>query len=94
VVLVYVLDDGRWVVVGSNMGSRRPPAWLLNLQARPHATVTIGGRHTAVRAAEASPEERERLWPIVDRGNYGQYGRYQALADRTIPLVILEPVGA
>jgi deazaflavin-dependent oxidoreductase (nitroreductase family) len=92
VVLVYVLDGGRWVVVGSNMGSLRPPAWLLNLQDRPAATVTIGGRRTPVRGTVASPEERERLWPIVDRGNYGQYGRYQALADRTIPLVILAPV--
>jgi len=94
VVLVYVRDGDRWIVVGSNMGSHGPPAWLLNLQARPDATVTIGGRATQVRAAVASPDERERLWPVVDRRNYGQYGRYQALADRIIPLVILEPVGA
>jgi len=92
VVLVYVLDGDRWVVVGSNLGSRRPPAWLLNLQDAPDATVTIAGRRTSVRATVASPEERERLWPIVDRRNYGQYGRYQAVADRTILLVILEPV--
>jgi deazaflavin-dependent oxidoreductase (nitroreductase family) len=92
VILVYVLDGDRWVVVGSNMGSRRPPAWLLNLQDAPDATVTVAGRRTPVRATVASPEERERLWPIVDRRNYGQYGRYQALADRTILLVILEPV--
>jgi deazaflavin-dependent oxidoreductase (nitroreductase family) len=91
-VLVYVLDGDRWVVVGSNMGSHRPPSWLLNLHDAPDATVSIGGRHTRVRATVASSEERARLWPVVDRGNYGQYGRYQALADRTIPLVILEPV--
>jgi len=34
----------------------------------------------------------ERLSERVDRANYGQYGRYQAIASRRIPLVILEPV--
>ena len=91
VVLVYLVHGDGWVVVASNMGSHRPPAWLTNIRATPEATVTIAGRATRVRAREATPAEREALWPAVDRAAYGQYARYQAIAERTIPLVILEP---
>jgi hypothetical protein len=44
-----------------------------------------------VRAREATDAEHDVLWERVDRANYGQYGRYQAIASRRIPLVILEP---
>jgi F420H(2)-dependent quinone reductase len=91
VVLVFVEHEGRWVVVASNMGSHRAPAWLANLRATPEATVTIGERTVHVRGREATPHERAALWPVVDRAAYGQYGRYQAIAERTIPLVILLP---
>jgi deazaflavin-dependent oxidoreductase (nitroreductase family) len=91
VVLVYVADGDRWIVVASNMGSHRAPAWLANLRASPRATVAIGGRTVPVQAREASDAEHDVLWERVDRANYGQYGRYQAIASRRIPLVILEP---
>ena len=41
----------------------------------------------------ADPEERERLWPLVV-GIYGPYAEYQTYAERTIPLVVLEPLTA
>ena len=91
VVLVYVADGDRWIVVASNMGSHHAPAWLANLRADPAATVTVGGRAIPVMAREATEAEHDALWPRVDRANYGQYGRYQAIAARKIPLVILEP---
>ena len=31
--VLYARDDGRLVVIGSNTGSERPPAWALNLLA-------------------------------------------------------------
>jgi deazaflavin-dependent oxidoreductase (nitroreductase family) len=92
VILVYVTDGDRWIVVASNMGSHHAPAWLANLRADPDATVTIGVRTVPVRAREATEAEHDALWERVDRANYGQYGRYQVIAARRIPLVILEPV--
>jgi len=93
VVLVFVRDGSRLVVVGSNAGTHAVPAWCQNLEANPVAVVSIDGVETIVRASVLPGDERDRLWPAVDRANYRQYGRYQALVDRSIPLVALEPVG-
>ena len=42
-----------------------------------------------VRAREASPEERETLWPrVVDL--YKGYAAYQKSTSREIPLVVLD----
>src|SRR3712207_763035 len=60
--LVYVPDGDDVVIVASKGGNPRHPAWLHNLRAHPDVTVRIGGERRAVRAREAGPEERERLW--------------------------------
>src|SRR4249919_2558919 len=67
--LIYLRDGGRWVVVASNGGSDRPPSWLLNLQAHPGVGVQIGLNKFSARASVASAEDRERLWPRVNRHN-------------------------
>jgi hypothetical protein len=44
-----------------------------------------------VRAHRATPEERERLWPLAVR-QYSGYEDYQARSKgREIPMVVLEP---
>ena len=89
--LFYLRDGDRYVIVASNGGTREHPAWLLNLKAHPEATVEVGGRQTRVRAEEASPEERVRLWPrLVDM--YSSYEGYQRKTDREIPVIVLRPV--
>lgn len=40
--LTYCRDRGDLIVVASNGGSDRPPAWFLNLQADPRVTVRVG----------------------------------------------------
>ena len=42
--LVYGKDGDRLMVVASNGGYRKPPAWLLNLQADPSVEVQVGVR--------------------------------------------------
>jgi deazaflavin-dependent oxidoreductase (nitroreductase family) len=99
--LIYVKDGERLVVVASNGGSDHPPSWLLNLEAHPAVTVQIGLNKFSARASVASAEERERLWPIVNRHNMGlapimhpgargRYDVYQRHTTRVIPLVLLE----
>ena len=87
--LLYLEDGDRWVVVASNAGDDRDPAWWLNLRARPEAAVQAGRERHAVRARRATPEEEARLWPRLLEA-YAPYAGYRERARREIPLVILE----
>ena len=67
--LTYCRDRGDLIVVASNGGSDRPPAWLLNLQAEPSVTVRIGRRVMKASARVAEPDERAQLWPQIGRAH-------------------------
>ena len=75
--------------MASNAGDRKPPAWWLNLEANPHARIQIRREHHDVVAREATPEEAERLWPILT-ASYRWFEGYREKAGREIPIVILE----
>ena len=88
--LFYLNDGEDMAVVASNGGTASHPAWWLNLKANPEATVEVGNREVRVRAEEAGPEEKERLWPkFVEM--YGSYEDYRRRTDREIPVVFLRP---
>ena len=53
--LTYCRDRGDIIVVASNGGSDRSPAWLLNLQAEPRITVRVGRQVMAATARVAGP---------------------------------------
>jgi deazaflavin-dependent oxidoreductase (nitroreductase family) len=94
--LLYLPDGDDLVIVASKGGHPKNPAWLHNLRANPLASVQVGGEKRSVRAREARPEERKRLWPKLEAiyRPYGDYRRRAERADREIPLVILEPADA
>ena len=90
--LLYLDDGERLVVVASQGGLPRNPQWYLNLLARPETTVRVRrvGRR-AVRAREATGEERAELWPrLVDL--YADFAKYARWTEREIPVVVLEPL--
>lgn len=87
--LLYVEDGDHWVVVASNAGDSKNPAWWLNLTANPRARIQIRDVHHEVEARKASPEEAERLWPVVT-SSYRFYRDYRTRTEREIPIVILE----
>ena len=91
--LTYFRDDADFVVIGSFGGSDVPPAWWLNLQRNPWASVLIGGTTSNVTAREATAEEHDRLWPLVTETHPG-YARYQERTARPLPIVLLTPVSA
>ena len=88
--LVYLPDGENMVIIASNGGSDRHPAWSLNLRAQPNAKVQVGPDTKAVVAREAQGEERERLWrDVVDL--YHGYDEYRRMTAREIPVVVLTP---
>ena len=88
--LGYIRDGDALVIVASKGGHPQNPAWLHNLRANPDAAVQVRSTRARVRAREATPAERERLWPMV-LAAYAGYEAYQQRTAREIPLVILEP---
>ena len=91
--LFYLTDGERLVVVASNLGSDRDPAWWRNLQAAPEAEVRVGPRRWRVRAREATPEERAGYWPRFVAA-YPNYARYERRTSRPIPVIVLAPTAA
>jgi F420H(2)-dependent quinone reductase len=62
-VIVGYFEDGPDVVtMAMNGWAEGHPAWWLNLQAHPEATVVLPDGPRAVRARAADGDERERLW--------------------------------
>ena len=88
--LVYMRDGENLLVVASKGGHPRDPAWMHNLRRHPETEVQVGSRRLKVRAREATPEERRRLWPKAATYN-PPWGRYRERTSRQIPLVLLEP---
>jgi deazaflavin-dependent oxidoreductase (nitroreductase family) len=87
--LLYVETAKGYVVVASNAGDDRDPAWWKNLEARPEATVQVGRERHSVRARRAGPDEESELWPLLVAA-YRPYERYRERARRPIPIAILE----
>jgi F420H(2)-dependent quinone reductase len=88
--LNYLIDDERVIVVASNAGATRHPAWWLNLLARPDARIVIDGRERAVIAREVRGDDRDRLWRRIVAWN-AAYAGYEARSGRLIPVVALDP---
>jgi F420H(2)-dependent quinone reductase len=88
--LLYLKDGDNLILVASDGGAPKHPAWWLNLQTKPEAEVEIGRKKLQVIAKQADAEERNRLWPLlVDM--YSGYAEYQKKTTREIPVVILHP---
>jgi F420H(2)-dependent quinone reductase len=89
--VVYLADGDRYVVIGSNAGSARMPAWALNLRANPEAGVDVYGKRAPVRARVAEGEERADLWRRMNE-QYAGFDDYEARTTREIAVFVLESV--
>lgn len=89
-IIAYLEDGPDLVALAMNGWGDPDPAWWLNLQAHPEATVVLPDGPRAVRAREASGAERERIWARwaqVDRGLDG----FAARRSGPTAVVVLEP---
>lgn len=92
--LVYAADGDAFVVVGTNFGGERQPAWTSNLLANPEASVSLDGGVTVPVTAHTVTDqaERDRLWALMDDAYVGFASYRRRLADtRAIRMFRLEP---
>ena len=86
----YFRDGENYILVASNWGKDKHPAWFFNLRRQKKATIQVKDKVLQVSAREAMGEEYRRLWQVVTSKNE-YYIRYQKQTVRQIPIVILTP---
>lgn len=92
-ILGYFEDGPNLIGMAMNGWADTEPAWWLNLQAHPEATVELVDGRRAVRGRAAEGEERARLWARwreLDRN----LDAYAARRSGETAVVIFEPVSS
>jgi deazaflavin-dependent oxidoreductase (nitroreductase family) len=91
--LVYFTDRGRVILIASNFGESRNPAWYYNVKANP--IVTLHGRGIRGRfiAEEIYGAERDRLFQRAKDapGPYRKYEQAAATRFRCVPVIAFTP---
>ena len=90
--LYYGQDGDRYLLVASNGGARKHPAWYLNLVEHSTVQVQVGPDKFTATARTASAEERPGLWEKMVEV-FPTYAKYQKGNSREIPVVIVERAG-
>ncbi|HWD10798.1 MAG TPA: nitroreductase family deazaflavin-dependent oxidoreductase, partial [Solirubrobacteraceae bacterium] len=88
--VLFLADGDGLVVIGSNAGNKRAPAWSHNLKANPDADVQIRGERRSVRARVAEGAERSELWAKMN-AQYAGFDDYEERTSREIAVFVLEP---
>ncbi|ALG10092.1 nitroreductase/quinone reductase family protein [Kibdelosporangium phytohabitans] len=91
--LIYLPDEGAYVLMGSAGGAPKTPEWFLNVEAADVVTIEVGDRTITTRPTivRHGPEwlrlytRFTRYWPDIHT--------YEEKTERRFPLARLEPVG-
>jgi deazaflavin-dependent oxidoreductase (nitroreductase family) len=89
--LYYLAYNHQIVLVASNAGTEKDPAWLLNLKANPEVSVDVDGKNSRMRAHIATAEEKDELWPHLTE----MFPTWQMMEDRSkrdFKVVVLDPI--
>ena len=89
-ILGYFEDGPNLITLAMNGWAEGEPAWWLNLQAHPDATVALVGESRAVHGRAATGDERTRLWARW-REMGDDVDGYATLRPSETAVVILEP---
>lgn len=90
--LIGISDGQKIILIATNFGLEKNPAWYHNLKSNSAARVSYRGLTTTYRAYEASEDERERYWQMAET-TYPGYRQYRQRSNRVIPVMVLEPEG-
>ncbi len=90
--LMFVPEDDRMLVTGSNFARDTHPAWTGNLLKNPDAAVTVKGRRIPVRATMVADDEREAVWEFIET-QWPGYRGYERSSGRVLRIFRLVPTG-
>src|ERR1700756_783357 len=89
--LMRVKDGDRYVLVGSQGGAPKDPAWVHNLRVNPNVDLRDETIVRPMRVREVKDAvERARLWALAVAA-FPPYADYQARTARQIPVFVAEP---
>jgi deazaflavin-dependent oxidoreductase (nitroreductase family) len=83
-------DDGSFLVVGSNFGQEKHPAWSGNLIKKPEATVLYKRRTFPVTAHLLTDGEKADVWPELV-STWPTFDRYVEVSGRNLRVFRLTP---
>lgn len=89
VTLVGIPDGERIILIASNWGQAKHPAWYHNIRANPQVTVSRSGNTQPYTARELTGAERDAGWARAV-ALYPGYQGYAARAGREVPVLVLE----
>jgi deazaflavin-dependent oxidoreductase (nitroreductase family) len=88
--LGWFKQDGGYVIVASNAGKPKNPAWYLNLVSNPQVTVQVFDQIIPATAEVLSGEARTQAWRQVIAKAHS-YAGYEKRTRREIPVIFLRP---
>jgi deazaflavin-dependent oxidoreductase (nitroreductase family) len=91
--ILYLAHGDAMILIDTNGGNEKLPAWSHNLKAKPRAEVEVGRRKLAVTARVAAGTERDDLWRACVE-QYSGFDEYVEWLDRTPSVWVLEPAAA
>jgi deazaflavin-dependent oxidoreductase (nitroreductase family) len=87
--LAYRREGERLYVLASQGGAPTHPGWYRNLRAHPAVTVEVGTERFEATATVLQGAERERVFATI-ADDSPTVREYQAMTERTIPVVALD----
>lgn len=90
VALIYGLQVGEFVVIGSKGGYAEHPAWYLNLREQERVNFQVGTQAWSGTWREPEGAEYDEVWAYMEK-LFPNYADYRKAVTRTIPIVMLKP---
>ena len=87
--LMYVPHDKGFILVASQGGAPKHPAWYYNLVKHPSIEIAHEGVTRELTARRVAEDEKATLWPTCVE-YYPPYEQYQRRTERLIPVFLCE----
>jgi len=89
--LRYLPHNNDYMVVASNYGQPKPPAWFYNLQANPTVTVQVMDKHFTARAEIIPDDQQPPLYQQFINADPRFIEYAKTAQPRIIPIIVLHP---